>query len=149
MPDLVGRSFDGDWVLGLQRNGPITPHYFANESFAAGVIFRQHPRPSSEFSEPAELWISVGGPIVALRDLPSADRQLASRLGIMDDSEPIQAIQTPMGRAFKVDRFLFGADCGAVKQAYRTSIDPRYDDVCLSEPGRTCFMTSQTRVQCA
>jgi hypothetical protein len=146
MPDLIGKSFESlfDGSTGrltqLAEASPLTFHWAASDTAPINVVFAQTPSAGHPSTGPVELWISVGGPIVSLDSLSAADREVARRIGVVDDREPIQKIETSAGPAYKVDAFLFAADCKAVRQAYRTSIDPSYGDVCTSEPGRMLGM---------
>lgn len=108
--------------------------WLANDA-APLTVFWQSPPAGTVLTVEPEIWVSVGGPIVALAALPLADRAVAERLKL-DGSEPLQIIPTAAGPAYKVDLFLFAHDCRAVDLAYRTSIDPSYSDVCASLPGR-------------
>jgi hypothetical protein len=145
MPDLRGRTLealaDESSVLDGLRDqiGQQETRYVADEA-TEGIVIAQDPAPGTPLAEVTgwNLRVSSGGPVVQYQDLPAAVAAFAGTLPGFDRSEPLVERRTEAGTVYKTDRWLFGLDCVAVDQAYRTFLDSRYDTACpgsIEAPG--------------
>lgn len=138
MPDLTGWLLndlgDGTGLLyeihavaGIQKSV-----YVANETVPSGIVVSQSPPAGTPLAS-AGAWtleISDGGPVVLAGDLPADVLDFARAQTALEPDDPLLVIETDLGIAYKNDTLLFGLSCSAVDEAYRSSVDSRYDSAC-------------------
>jgi hypothetical protein len=141
MPDLVDVDLntlgDGTGVLSELRQaiGPQQTITVASEA-PEGTVVAQDPAPGTPLDGVRRGWsltVSEGGPVVRFEELPQDVAAFAATLPGFESDQPLTSRATDAGQVYKTDQWLFGLDCAAVDQAYRTFADPRYDTAC---PGR-------------
>jgi hypothetical protein len=138
MPDLRGADMnqlgDGGGVLyPLQgRLGIQVTKSIATDHTPAGRVVDQSPPPGTPLSAntPFVLVVSDGGPVLRARQLPADVDRFARTLPGFDPDEPLGYRDTPTGRAYKSDLWLFALDCEAVTRAYRQFVDGHYRTAC-------------------
>jgi hypothetical protein len=132
--DGTGVLDDLQGVIGQQRT-----IYQANDA-PEGTVIAQEPAPGTPLDEVTgwSLTVSAGGPVVRGDQLPEDVAAFASTLPGFDRGEPLVVREMAAGTVYKSDRWLFGLDCAAVDEAYRTFADSRYDTACpghVNAPG--------------
>ncbi len=137
VPDLVGKTHaeveDVLADLRTQRGSVLELTLIrsvASDEAPAGTLIAQHPAANAFTADERSritLVFSSGGPAVPLEDVPAL---AAARLrsGLMP-GEQVLRVDTAAGTAWKTDAMLTGP-CAAVRLAYRTFLDPQYDDTC-------------------
>jgi hypothetical protein len=136
VPDLVGLTVD-EAVVELQAAGfngnpaLFQSRYIASDDVELDVVMSQEPPPTTVTGadDPVAIDVSAGGPAISFDELPGQARSFTSQLPGYDKTEPILAVSTGQGMAYKIDAWLFGP-CAAVDDAYRTFADPAYGDRC-------------------
>jgi hypothetical protein len=136
VPELVGLTFD-EAVDGLRAAGfsgvPsfVRSRYVASDVVESDLVMGQAPPAGSaaDVNAAVAIDVSAGGPVVRFGELPDAVRSFTSNLAGYDETEPILAVSTEHGTAYKTDAWLFGP-CPAVDDAYRSFADPTYGDRC-------------------
>ena len=137
VPDLIGMSnVEVEETLAnvRTRRGSVLEltliRYIASDDAPVDTLIAQHPSANaSTIDERSRITLvfSSGGPAVPLEDVPAL---AAARLRPgMVSGEHVLRVDTAAGTAYKTDAMLTGP-CAAVRLAYRTFLDPRYDDTC-------------------
>jgi hypothetical protein len=136
VPDLVGLTVDEAAVelhaAGFTGNPALfQSRYIASDDVEIDIVMSQQPPAGtdSDADDPVAVDVSAGGPAISFDELPEQARSFTSQLPGYDETEPILAVSTGHGTAYKTDGWLFGA-CAAVDDAYRTFADPDYGDRC-------------------
>lgn len=132
MPDLVGMSHsqaqEALRAVGIKSWVEIA--YVASDETPKDHVIAQDPEPGEPVASHVgwRLTYSAGGPAVPISDVPAqAAELLRDRLG---PGEQVLVVETEAGTAYKTNALLVGP-CAAVDLAYRTFLDPRYDDECF------------------
>jgi hypothetical protein len=93
-------------------------------------------------TEPVDLIVSDGGPVVGAEDVPEG---LVRLLG--EEAEgPLRSITTARGTAYKSDALLVG-DCPAVEAAVADVTDPEYATACRPDLGQRLATTVSDAVR--
>jgi hypothetical protein len=136
LPDLRGaRYHDIEDILAASgfADGSyrIASVWIASHAQPKERVIAQRPEPGP-FPSPGvvQLVVSSGSPVVAFRELPSYLREWVVSLPGFDPAEPILAMETLAGTAYKTDDWLFG-ECSAVLLARSSFADPEYDAECM------------------
>lgn len=136
VPDLVGLGVDAATAAldeaGFRGSAAVpAQRWIASAERPVGSVIAQRPAPGAALQEARiELEVSAGGPVVGFGDLPTEVRTWASTLPGFDEREPILLLPTPLGPAYKTDRWLFGT-CDAVPLAAGSLPDPSYGEDCI------------------
>lgn len=137
VPDLIGlTNVEVDETLTNVRTqrGSVLEftliRYIASNEAPVNTLLVQHPaagRFTANERSRIILIFSSGGPAVPLEDVPAL---AAARLrpGLMPGEQAL-LVDTAAGKAYKTDAMLTGP-CAAVRLAYRTFLDPQYDNDC-------------------
>ncbi len=137
LPDLRGARY-GDIDDILSASGFVDGSYgvasawIASNSQPEGRILAQQPEPGRVPSPVVvQVIVSSGSPVVSFREMPAHVREWVVSLPGFDPAEPIRAMETLAGTAYKTDDWVFG-ECAAVLLVRNTFADPEYGEECTT-----------------